>query len=498
MSEIVKPDERVKRARQRIAVEHSSFQDYGLESSVREREDRICWRGAAVPVTFKASDAAKEVAFALRRDTVIHLTPLSSATTLTRLDFDAGMGSDPLITARATARASTRLRETPRDERANVDFEGIVKAELDLLRIGSRGPGTLPMIVKEVLTVGPGIPKRSFIVEILATNGNYMGSAEIKNDLELKQVVGKEGADFFQGDALTWDLGKIFGFISKKRVNVTINTSEWGSGSNSSWTQSLHYLLSNAVITLSKDGRYKGPSELPKDTKAAQKKAKMLLDPNRIRTYTLRVLTKKQQVSGRNFNFFVLFEGTEERMVTHTDHYFRQLDGKDQIGRLHVTIRCIDRTDKVDKAKKDLKYPGKQLETLLPPQFPIDFTSKFKRSQFANYLIGSLGITYQKDGDYEIKLLTHRVFNAQPCKELPIAKAKGREVKKKKVNVLSDVLPGAGEADEGDTLAVSESLGASAHGSANTSAKDSEKTSGHNSGAHSGYTSASASRPTSE
>ena len=145
------------------------------------QEDRVCWRGRGMPAEVKGlTDAQKGDMFKNRSSRCVRRGSISELRVLVDLTF---------------------LQEVSGEENAM--------------------SAALPIVVKEIVSDGPGISQRIYRIEITTNVGASLGIVDILNDLEIIRAVGAEHVAIF-GDRgrLGWSLPDIFGHIVNKRTNL--------------------------------------------------------------------------------------------------------------------------------------------------------------------------------------------------------------------------------------------------------------------------------------
>ena len=144
-------------------------------------EDRVCWRGRGMPSEVKGLSEAQRGAMFKSRS------------------------------SRCVKRgAVNELRVM-----ADIKFLEEVSGEGDALQ------AALPIIVKEIVSDGPGISLRVYRIEITTNAGASLGNADITNDHEIIRAVGAEHAAIFgnKGRA-AWPMPEIFGHIVNARTKL--------------------------------------------------------------------------------------------------------------------------------------------------------------------------------------------------------------------------------------------------------------------------------------
>lgn len=139
---------------------------------------RICWRGRVMPKNFHGSEGTRKAMMASRASRLVRTHGINDMQVMAEIH---------------------QLQDTGEEGEEIND---------------------LPICVKEVLSDGPGLVKRTYRVDISANNGVLMGSADIKdNVVEFERVVGKEHiARLLPADRKQWKLGNIFQHVVRERV----------------------------------------------------------------------------------------------------------------------------------------------------------------------------------------------------------------------------------------------------------------------------------------
>jgi hypothetical protein len=85
----------------------------------------------------------------------------------------------------------------------------------------------LPICVKEVLSNGPGIVYKLFLLEVSANNGTLMGSVDIADDEEnIRNIAGSEYCSTLPMQKSDWNMDKIFEHIASERIIIDIEHSD--------------------------------------------------------------------------------------------------------------------------------------------------------------------------------------------------------------------------------------------------------------------------------
>ena len=144
-------------------------------------EDRVCWRGRAMPAEVKGlSEDQKKSMFKNR-----------------------------------SSRLNRRGRVGDLRVMADTAYLQEVSGEADAQA------AALPVMVKEVVSDGPGLAQRVYRIEITTNSGASLGFADIANDEEIIRAVGKDGLDVFGSEGRQgWPLPDIFAYIVNKRTTL--------------------------------------------------------------------------------------------------------------------------------------------------------------------------------------------------------------------------------------------------------------------------------------
>jgi hypothetical protein len=155
---------------------------YQKASKEQEEDCRVCWRGRAMPKHFKGglTKTAKETMMKSRASRLIR----------------TGGVDDLKITADVHF-----LKDT--DQAQKVENEA------------------LPIVVKEIVSSGPGMCTRVYRMSIETNAGQAIGSTDLSSDMDVVHAVGEEGAGVF-GDRgrEAWNMKAIFEHIVKERAVI--------------------------------------------------------------------------------------------------------------------------------------------------------------------------------------------------------------------------------------------------------------------------------------
>lgn len=154
---------------------------YRKAQSKNSGEDRVCWRGRGMPAEVKGiSEEAKKTMFKNRSSRLIRKGTINE------------------------------LRVT-----ANVSYLEEVSGQTEALQ------AALPILVKEVVSDGPGISERVYRIEITTNAGASLGFADIASDEDIIRAVGAENAAIFGPKGRSeWQLPEIFSHIVNNRTTL--------------------------------------------------------------------------------------------------------------------------------------------------------------------------------------------------------------------------------------------------------------------------------------
>jgi hypothetical protein len=94
-------------------------------------------------------------------------------------------------------------------------------ADEEIDNTASKGKEKLPVCIKEIVSEGPGIAFREYRIEVSANSGIKMGHTNIKNDDDLKDVVGPRfSKHLLSGHPNNWNLALAFKFIVQERMKL--------------------------------------------------------------------------------------------------------------------------------------------------------------------------------------------------------------------------------------------------------------------------------------
>lgn len=155
---------------------------YQKASEAQEEDCRVCWRGRAMPKHFKGglSEKTKETMMKSRASRLIRTT---------------GMG-DLKMTADVHYLKDTDAASTISNE-------------------------ALPIVVKEIVSTGPGLCTRVYRITIETNSGQIIGHTDLSDDTDVIRVVGEKASEIFGEDGRDrWNMKAIFEHIIQERTII--------------------------------------------------------------------------------------------------------------------------------------------------------------------------------------------------------------------------------------------------------------------------------------
>ena len=277
----------------------------------------------------------------------------------------------------------------------------------------------LPVIVKEVLSEGPGIVNRKYSIEIFSNNRISMGSIDISNDEDMRRVVGMKNLDMLDGPEAFRDYHAIFTMIVKERLHLSMMAVPTRSQKMKGRREGLSKKIAakgttgdgvvigtaGSVISLQRDDvivtetAQKGiEGDSDSDIDEQERQARLSVKPQRV---WLRLHTNRHKMSGRHFRTLVMFECEDPLMYRRPDVYFQSKPWKDRLCELTI---CFKSLDSITKELYELRVHGYEVASWVPVNLKVDLGHKFRRGKFGQYLIDNLRLRYSIVGTYYLAL----------------------------------------------------------------------------------------------
>ena len=101
-----------------------------------------------------------------------------------------------------------------------------VMAEIKYLKDGiadEKHLAEMPVTVKELAVVGPGLAKRYYRIDVYSNNGLLLGFAEVSDDKELRKIVGHKGIHLLDCDEDQRDMGEVWRYIVSERLDLDLD-----------------------------------------------------------------------------------------------------------------------------------------------------------------------------------------------------------------------------------------------------------------------------------
>lgn len=249
-----------------------------------------------------------------------------------------------------------------------------------------------------MLSTGPGMVYRHYRIEISANNGSSMGTVDIKDEDDLKLVVGKEHAHMLAMEPDERNLTEIFRHIVQNRVILNIapsNRKERLGGRREGIMKTGGQ--AGSVLSLQRDDPAVF-SVIDESSTVGVPSAPPSISPN---PFWVRLFSKRHFMSGRQFRTLVMLMGPDEDMFKYPDKYFSKGPLKNIFDDLEVVFKS---QDQLSKETATLRLDAEDVYKWLPQDFPMDLGHKFRRARFGNYLIENLRMKYAVLGDYHLEL----------------------------------------------------------------------------------------------
>lgn len=339
---------------------------------------RLCWRGRLTPQDFASNTdgAAPSTSYSKRSSKLTRLTSLHDT------------------------RVVDEIIEIPDEEGSTEDTANL-----------------LPVVVKEVLSEGPGVVNRKYSIEIFSSNRISMGAIEIANAEDMRRVVGAKNSALLEGPEALRDYHMIFNIIVKERLHLSM------------MVPPSHSQKSGRRVGLSKKIAAKGAIgegvvvgtagsiiSLQRDdaivTETAQKGVEADSDsdldeeyrerdnPHKRRVW-LRLFSRRHKMSGRHFRTLVLFEGEDPLMFTRSDIFFQNDTWQNVLSTLTVAFKS---EDTLTKEVFELNVKGCEIIPWLPVNLKVDLCHKFRRGKFGQYMLENLRLRYSIVGTFYLAL----------------------------------------------------------------------------------------------
>lgn len=277
----------------------------------------------------------------------------------------------------------------------------------------------LPVVVKEVLSEGPGVVNRKYSIEIFSNNRVSMGAIDIANTEDMKRVVGMKNEELLDGPEAQRDNHALFSFIVQERLHLSMMVAP----SRSQKAQGRRDGLSRKIAAKGTEGEgvVIGTAgsiiSLQRDdvivTETAQKGVDNESDSDldeydagdkkdlRIPRVWLRLYTRRHKMSGRHFRTLVMFESQDPLMYQRSDVFFQTDTWEAKLSTLVIAFKS---EDSLTKEGYELRVNGYEVIPWIPVNLRVDLGHKFRRGKFGQYMIENLRLRYSIVGTYYLAL----------------------------------------------------------------------------------------------
>jgi hypothetical protein len=186
------------------------------------------------------------------------------------------------------------------------------------------------------------------------------------------------------------------------------------------WLSSTSNSLAGSSVVLLRDdasklGEEDSSSESSEDTalREAEEEQQAIAAVRALKAHKLRVYTKNHKYSGKKFRVLIFFKSASRLIFqspnsffSHDFHYNDTIEmrsDKTKAKLLDLDILFLFQESRVNTISQFL-VKGIEILKVLPQNFLIDFSTKFRRETFAMYLAKNIQMTFTVLEDYHFKL----------------------------------------------------------------------------------------------
>jgi len=270
----------------------------------------------------------------------------------------------------------------------------------------------LMMMMMMMMLPGPGMVKRSFLIEISANSGTVLGSAIVEDTYEdMSLAVGLRFVDkVLPRERRDWKLGVIFAHIVRERTTIDMmhgGDRDYGFDNDARRAGVLDSSINTgSIIRIHRD--YKDDDETSSqigsdgvastDTKTAMS--------HRHQRQWFRIHARTHRMFGCPLRSVVLLlttAATSPLFFSDTEQYFKSSDGGQTLLRqFDVLFRC---KNSFTKEVRELLVPSNELSAWLPVGAVVDLTTSFRRDKLGSYLLDYVSFRYLPDGRIDLYLV---------------------------------------------------------------------------------------------
>ena len=123
----------------------------------------------------------------------------------------------------------------------------------------------------------------------------------------------------------------------------------------------------------------------------------------------LRFYTKTHRMSGVTFKTIILFSGRVSNLFKNPNEYFEADTAEGALSELFLHFRCKDTYSKITH---NLSFTGPELLgwlSSIPGHPKLDFSTKYRRAKFGEFLLRNLCMRYSIRGDFILDLINEEI-----------------------------------------------------------------------------------------
>lgn len=265
------------------------------------------------------------------------------------------------------------------------------------------------VIIKEVLSSGPGLIRRIFRIGVMTSNGMELGHVDLLDEPDVLLSLLDDTSSFSHPYT---DLKQYFDFIIPNQLIIEycnpkpLNDSNQNHSNKSSDLFKVYLRVLKPNPSISEDFDYKSfksiPSLISKKTKSRNQS--LLFTNIQERKYWIRIHSETKVLAGVKFQIIVLLESNNELISSFDINDFLKLYNSTfaSLQDIQVIFRLKEIKLKTNSSC-ELKVSGNEISNYLKPTFTLlNFQTIHRRADFGRFLIQFISIRYAKDKTYKV------------------------------------------------------------------------------------------------